>query len=469
MAAVDAYLEEILGPVTSGAEGPVFVVFTSDHGEGLGDHGELFHGIFAYESTLRVPLVVWGPGIEPGTDDRLARHVDLLPTVLAAVGVDAPGGLPGRSLLAAPVTEEPSYFEALTGNLSRGWAPLRGLIDGARKAIELPVPELYDLAADPAETRNLAAAEPRAAAELLGRLPAESAWPPARGLVSPDEEAALRSLGYLGGNAPARQSYGPEDDPKNLIELDRKLHRMNDLYGSGQLAAAVELGERVVAERPTMPLGYVYLSQALLKQGRLGRAIEVMTRARELGAASDTLLRQLGLSLTSAGRPSEAVELLEPLAERGEPATLTVLAVALTQAGRAADAIGVLERVFEADPTNSRAYENLSLAALSLRRWAEARSHAERALELDDNLPGAWNNLGIARYYLGDGRLALEAWERAIALDPLQFDTLFNLGVKAAELGERALARQALERFLANAPPARYAAELELARRTLDG
>ena len=104
---------------------PALVVVTADHGEALGDHGELTHGLFAYEATLRVPLVVWGAGVNPGRDDRPARHVDIVPTVLGRLGLDPPDGLPGSSLLEAPEAGD-SYFEALSTNLNRGWAPLRG-------------------------------------------------------------------------------------------------------------------------------------------------------------------------------------------------------------------------------------------------------------------------------------------------------------------------------------------------------
>ena len=125
-----------------------------------------------------------------------------------------------------------------------------------------------------------------------------------------------------------------------------------------------------------------------------------------------------------------------------------------------------LERT-DVDPTNARACENLSAAAIARELWSEATEWAGKALELDDKLPNAWNNLGVARYYLGDGPGALEAWQRALDLNPRQFDTLFNLGLKAAELGETDLARRALRRFLDTAPPGPYAPALEDARRLL--
>ena len=140
---------------------PTLVIVTGDHGEALGDHGELTHGLFAYESTLHVPFILAQVGgahaRETGSvSDDPVRHIDIVPTVLDAVERPAETTLPGRSLL-TPAPEPlaiTSYFEALSASLNRGWAPLTGVIVGRDKLVELPIPELYDLA-----TRSSRAAE----------------------------------------------------------------------------------------------------------------------------------------------------------------------------------------------------------------------------------------------------------------------------------------------------------------------
>ena len=128
---------------------PTLVIVTSDHGESLGEHGELTHGLFAYESTLRVPLIVAeiGGGTLPArgvTIDSAVRHVDVVPTVLDALGLPPDASLPGTSLRdlvgRGGGDDRPSYFEAMTATLSRGWAPLRGVIVGRDKYIDLPLP-----------------------------------------------------------------------------------------------------------------------------------------------------------------------------------------------------------------------------------------------------------------------------------------------------------------------------------------
>ena len=458
------------------------VVVTSDHGEALGDHGEMTHGLFAYDSTLRVPLIVHGPGfggtgVEPAVDRRLARHVDLVPTVLDAVGAAPAPELPGRSLLAPAAGGETSYFEALHAALNLGWAPLRGVIDGdaGLKYVELPLPELYDLGNDPGERRNLLATRRRDAGRLDAALPAEAPWPPAKGAVAGGTADALAGLGYLAGAAAPRRTYTAEDDPKRLVELDRRMHRMHRHFAAGELAAAERDARAVLAQRGDMEAAWSFLAQVLLQRGRTADALAVMEEAQRRGAASPALLRQRGLALVWLGRAGEAVELLTPLvsggsdggASAGDPAALNALGVALVEAGRAGEAVAVLERVFHRDPGDARAHETLSMAHLALGRWSEAEAAARSALAADPGRVHAWNNLGVALYRRGDGAGALDAWRHAVEIEPSAYDTLYNLGVKAAELGRPGLARAALERFVREAPPARYGADLDYARALL--
>lgn len=472
VAATDHFLAPLLEPFLAGAEEPTLIVLTSDHGESLGEHGELTHGLFAYESTLHVPLVLWGAGLDPGRSRLPARHVDVLPTILAAAGVAAPPGLPGRSLL--PPVEgagEPvdSYFEALDANLTRGWAPLHGVLRDRHKLISLPLPELYDLERDPGEEDNLIDRERPLARELSRRIPSAATAPPSGAAVGAAETRALRSLGYLAGSASRKESYGPEDDPKNLVALDRKTHHALDLLHRGRLDEAVRVAREVVEERPSMAIGHYYLAQVLLEQGRLEAAIEAMEAAVAQHAADEDLLTQLGLSLCAAGRSERAVELLAPLApESRDPELLAAYAVALSDAGHQADARATLERIFAADPTNGRGRELLALVALRQQRWQEAEAEAGKALELNPRRADALNYLGVARYNLGRPREALEAWRGAAELRPADLEVIFNLYRVAMEVGEPRLAADALRRFIAQAPPERFAADIERARALLE-
>src|SRR5262249_50818559 len=149
------------------------VIVTADHGESRGEHGELTHGLFCYESTLHVPLMVWCPGlVAPARDDVWARHIDIVPTILDALGEPQTAELTGQSLLPPDRREADagSYFEALSAAFNRGWAPLRGMAFRGDKYIDLPIQELYDLRDDPSESKNLAGTGSDALRRLRKRL-----------------------------------------------------------------------------------------------------------------------------------------------------------------------------------------------------------------------------------------------------------------------------------------------------------
>ena len=535
VAAADEYVGRLLQVVTPGdGTADALVVVTSDHGEGLGDHGEATHGLFAYEATLAVPLVLWARELTPARIDSPVQHVDVLPTMLEAAGIDASAvpGMAGRSLWRAPGAGlgpvaagaaeahggpdaldppgtpgalggpgapggsdapdgpdayEATYFEVLGPNLQRGWAPLRGVVarsrtgtgdeDGGRllKYIALPRPELYDLAADPAEVRNLHAADAAAAAELAALLPAESEWPPAAGTVSEDERRALQSLGYLSssGGVDLPRTYGEEDDPKNLVDLDRMLQDYAEAYQAGRLEEAEDLARRTIRRRPGMGLGYSNLAQVLLDRGRVEEALRLMIDAERRGLASPFLERQLALTLARTGRARDAARLMERHASSNDPDALNVLGLVLAESGEIGQARDVLLRSLEFDERNPQTRQNLALAALHAGNWPLCEEEAREALALNPALPLAWNYLGIALFNQRRTDEAIAAWQRSVELDPGDLDVLFNLATVAARAGRREIARPALERFLreASAPAlgGRHAADVEAAGALLRG
>jgi arylsulfatase A-like enzyme len=154
-------------------------------------HGETTHGLFAYDATLSVPLIVSAPQMAARSVEAPVSHVDVMPTILDLVGVGLDAPVDGQSLARLPSDDRPLYFEALDASITRGWAPLRGIVQRGWKYLELPEPELYDLAADPHEQRNLADRDPHV--DLLRRvLQAGSAPDVDAPRVALDAEAAGR-------------------------------------------------------------------------------------------------------------------------------------------------------------------------------------------------------------------------------------------------------------------------------------
>jgi arylsulfatase A-like enzyme/Flp pilus assembly protein TadD len=447
------------------------------------EHGEEAHGIFAYESTLRVPLIMAEVGgVTPGSSrpaaptsaragevsSVAARHVDILPTILDAVGQPVPPDLPGRTLLpreerrtgSAP---RPTYFEAMSGMLNQGWAPLTGVLMGRDKFIDLPIAETYDLAADPAERSNLAGRLPERDRMLTAALSAfKPLLPGQRVTEDADAAARLRALGYVSGNAPAKTAYSEADDPKRLIELDAAIHRALDAAGEGRTAEAADIYRQVITRRPGMSIAYRHLAFLEWRQGNAASAIDVLRQAVANGVTDTRALAQLGEYLTDTGRVPEGVRILEPLA--GNPGadadTLNALAIAYARAGRAADARRVFERLITLIPGSSVPLENLGVLALEQGDVRSATGYFDRAIAIGPDSSRAHAGAGAAALQRGDRQAAYAAWARAVQLDSANYDALFSLGTNLARDGRFAEARPYLEQFLRTAPPALHASQL---------
>ena len=344
------------------------------------------------------------------------------------------------------------------------------MIDGHLKLIDLPVPELYDLRDDPGESRNLFDQRHDDARRLRKALPAESVFAAdARGTASPEEIAKLRSLGYLSGRGARKTVFSAEDDPKNLVSIDKEIHESIDRYQRGDLAGAVAIARQTVDERPTMAVAYENLGFLLRQTASPLEALAVYRQAVDRGVAPEEVYTAYGLALCEAGRSGEAVRLMAPFSESRDPDTLDAYGVALADSGKTAEAIAVFDRVLALDPENVAAYADIGIVRLREGDIARARDSFQKALAIDDRFPRAWNGLGVALARLGSERQAMECWSKAVALDPRLYDALFNLGLTAGKNGLRQEARRALEKFVATAPSGLYRQDIARARGLLRG
>ncbi len=480
VAAADNALEPLLRPLLElGPKGKTLVILTSDHGESLGEHGESTHGVFAYEPTLRVPLVVYAPALfRPRVVAEPVRHVDLVPTVLDVLGLPVPAELPGRSLLPLLAGRgvgdpPPGYFEAISTSINRRWAPLYGVRVGPLKYVDLPLPELYDLGADPGEALNLAASRPQDLERLSARLKQLRAKD--RGVTpaqeSPETLERLRALGYVASSqaAPPRERYTADDDPKRLIDLDAKTNQMLFLFHEGRIDEAIAVGREVIARRPDMDLAHMQLAYLERARGNMRGAIASAQRAVELRPGDAESAALLAVYLTEAGRAAAAAEFLAPWLERGadDLDVLNALGIALATSGRPREALDVLERARRAHPTNTQALVNIGTVCLMSGDLVHARQAFEAALDIDPDVARAHNSLGVIAAREGRMPEAVERWKRAVALNPDDYQTLYNLGSQLWESGRRDEARPYLEAYLRSAPPALEAPDLARVRKLL--
>ncbi len=477
IAYVDAALGEFLSKLGSrGLLEKTLVVVAGDHGESLGEHGEATHGTFAYNATLSVPWILWATGIEPSRFSPRVRLVDVAPTVLDLLGIDPPAPVDGASLRAflrgpSKYPSPDSYFEALNPHLTRDWAPLRGVVRGQYKFVDLPIAELYDLEADPKEERNVISGRAALASELRESLDAqmEETAPTS---PSADEETMkrLESLGYL--VAPTvgqrKESYSEDDDPKRLIAFVGLHEEASDLFVEGRTEEALALLRDILEKQPRSSFAYQKLAYALHQLGRTPEAVRVLEQAVSRGLTDLSLVALLGSYLIELSDLPRARALLEGLASDHPDFAEghNFLGVAYARMGRAEDAEKEFARVVELDPSSASAENNLGSLALARGDGAGALPHLERALELDPDSASAWNGLGVARARAGDLDSAVTAWRRAVELSPTQFDARLNLARALADRSrEEAILH--LERFVLEAPEGRYGEDIQKARTLL--
>lgn len=460
-----AHADEIVGALldhlrTRDLYDAATIVLLSDHGEGLGDHGEDEHGIFLYRETIQVPLIIKLPSRREAGRRVSApvQHIDLLPTLLDLAGAGAIAGLRGRSLRpllegTGSVPDRSIYSESLSPRYHFGWSELYALTDDRYRFIRAPRDELYDLAQDPREATSLAAARPQVRAAMRRALDALIANVPvtAPSAVSAEDRQRLAALGYVGPQTAAPLSL-PGDrlpDPKDKLGVLQKYRRAAVLASEGRTPDAIGLYRELLREEPSMTDVWLQLAGAYERSGRTADAVaayrEVIARkpddAAALIGAANGLLR-LGLvddarahaELAVRHAPAAAHELLARIAlERGDasaareqarlarsadpslPLAAFVEGAIAYREGRYADAVPHLLEAREALARRTEQMIDVNYLAADALARLERYAEAER-LFLDELrvFPGhARARAGLAMLYRATGRVAES--DRAIA------------------------------------------------------
>lgn len=381
LAAVDREIGRLLAALPGGDRGRL-VAAVGDHGESLGEHGERSHGLFLYRSALEVPLIVAAPGATaPSVVARPVATQDLPGHLLGLLGVEA-GALPD-ALRRRLGGRDSIYGETWMPLTAYGWSPLRALTAGRYRYIAAPRPEIFDVAADPGETRNLAASPPSAARGLpreLARL--ERGWRKVEAAPAPrDAElaAALESLGYAGGSpATARDGLDPKDGLPLLARFESAKRRLD--AGEAR-AAAAELEELVRASPGNVPF-LVRLASAQLAAGNPERALAALGEAIARNPRLEFLHLALGDTYLALRRLGEA-ERAYRMALRLDP-RLAAAWIGLARTVRQAQGLGPARAVL-AEGARARAQSStlwLELGRLDLDAGdtAAARTHLNEAM-----------------------------------------------------------------------------------------
>jgi arylsulfatase A-like enzyme/Tfp pilus assembly protein PilF len=424
VAAMDEQLGRLVQAFESNAPGPVAIVVAADHGEGLGDHGEMQHGNLLYQSTMHVPLIVVGPGVSPGTIDAPVSTRRIFHTVLDWAGLDPALSLRGTD-------QEVVLGEAMKPFLEYGWQPQTMAVSGLFKGIQAGTLETFDLAADPKETKNLGAGAnvPSGMRKALEDYPVPSVAA-ARTPENLDEDARRRlaSLGYIGATAPPiirRDAPRPAD----MVRLFDVIDKASGLFVEERYADAIPLFERILADDPNNLDATLRLATAHSLLGHEQPALDAFKRAARLAPQSTDVRTYLALHYARGRDWQRAAPLLEQV---------------IAEAPERLVAIDALAAIRERDSNRA--------AALALR---------QKARTLRPFSPAELVHLGDLAMSLEQTAVAIEAFEAARAANAANFDRNLELGV--LYLADRKLdqARTALDRV----PPSDRAYPMALFKR----
>jgi len=463
------------------------IVFLSDHGEGLGDHGEAEHGLFLYRSTLQVPLMIKLPLAERAGEaiDDPVQLIDVYPTVLSALGFPYGENLRGTPLLAGVRPEpwdNPIYAETFFPRLHFGWSELAALVVGRSHYIDAPLPELFDLLLDPEEAHNLVGSEPaleNAFRTILSRYDRSLEEP---GTTDSETRRRLEALGYVGGAFTTDDDVLP--DPKTRVGALADIRRAYHLYADGDLESAVPAFQRIVEEDPKIEAAWEYLALALLDLGRPEEAIATCKAAIDQMPGSGRLALRTAMLLDQLGRLDEAyfyaniaipydppaahlllaqmafkkgdlegaeMEAAEAIAGGDrQPGPRLVMADISIARGQPKEAIDLLVRALEEGITGDSVHAKLAITYV----WIGEFDKAEEVLRgfegtNDLGLLLTFGKLALSRQLWGEAR---DWFERALLMDPTNPTVKLNLGQIALAEGRLTDARRLLEEGVAGNP-----------------
>jgi arylsulfatase A-like enzyme/Flp pilus assembly protein TadD len=420
-----AYTDQQLGRLFDAAarKAPAentLVVVLSDHGESFSEHGEYTHGVFLYDSTLRIAFLMAGGPVPAGVRvKQQARTIDLLPTVLELAGGKLPAGTQGTSLTPAfrgnDIDTTYSYAETLFPKLNMGWADLRSVRTNRWKYIRAPKPELYDLAQDPGETANVIAGHPAEAQDLEAKLNAVTGGPEkvAPAPMDPQTLRQLKSLGYLAG---ASQEYadltGKGTDPKDRLGVLKLLHLAT--HSGAALPQRISLLRQAIAQDPANASLYNSLGNLYAESGRQDEAMKLYDGALRKGVRAAWLYSRLGSLYLRQRKTAEAITLFETATQLNpsDYESLENLAVAYRQAGRMEDSERALNAILKSGEEYAPAYNELGMTAFQKGDVAAAQGYFEKAARLDPTY-----QLNLGRFYkmAGDAARARTAFEAFLA------------------------------------------------------
>jgi arylsulfatase A-like enzyme/Tfp pilus assembly protein PilF len=438
------------------------VIVAGDHGEAFGEHAEQGHGIFCYEETLRVPLIVHAPGrFKPGRVAARVGLVDVMPTVLEALGAAVPPAIQGASFLPAlkgrsGEEERAYYFESLYGLEEMNWAPLTGLLHRGYKYVSLPDAELYDLVADRRETQNLFLRKNIFARDMDRRLAAfvagHSRKGDARRALSAGDKEQLQALGYI---STFSSQAATVLDPKKGVLIDARLKHISQLIGQKQTVEADSALRSLLAENPGLKMPHVYNLQYKLHMSKreVGPALNALRRGIEEFPDVENFRQTLAVALFDLKMYDKAEERCREILARNPSNTRTVILLGeiREKQGRPAEAAEHYARARDIEPQNVSLRIKYAELLITLKQYERAVAEYNQLLENEEaaGQPELLLKVALLNTRYGSMADAEQMLARAAAIKP-SGKFFFNYALVLAKNGklDQALANMetALER-----------------------
>jgi arylsulfatase A-like enzyme/Flp pilus assembly protein TadD len=421
-----AYSDEIVGHLLDDLKArgwyrDAIVTVMADHGEGLGEHGELEHGIFLYDDTIHVPWITKLPGNRSGGRrvDAPIQHIDYVPTMLSLLGLPRPGGLRGRDLSpllfgTGQVAAQGVYSEALYPRYHFGWSELQALTDERYRYIKAPRPELYDLERDPGERTNVIADHARAAAAMRAGLAALVAGHgvDAPTAVSAEDRARLAALGYIGTQFSADTGTPGSSlpDPKDMAPVLQKYRQAVTLLEQHDQAGGAKLLREILDGNPKMTDVWAQYAVVLTRLGRNAEALDAYQHIIRLNPDEPSGPLGAAAALMALGRDDEARAHAELAVARAPASAHEMLARIALDRKDNAEALRQADLAAKADPTLPMPLFVKGLVQYNQGHYAEALPLLEQAR---DQWSKRTMQTADLRFYIGDCLARLERYPDA--------------------------------------------------------
>ena len=464
-----AYTDTQLGRLWShledkGLRNKTFLVFAADHGESLGEHEEMSHGFFVYESAVHVPLIFVTPfaRLRGVVSPAVVSLTDVLPTVCEMSGLVPPAQIQGHSLV--PLFFKPdrpsdrlAYAETFYPRFHYGWSELQSFRDDRYKIILSPEPELYDLSLDPGETTNIIEKQRSVflalndrAADFIKAAPQDS-YKLDFSKVDEETQAKLAALGYIGSFSNPEKLKGKRlASPRNKIGIFNELSRAREIGLEGDAQEAIGIFRRIIAEDPEITDAYFSLGNVYFKTGKYEEAIQAFRQSLERKPDDSFTVINIANSYVAMGRFAEAERFVLEYIDSGfsDPQLYFLLGNMNFHRKNYEAAVPYLKKCLSLNAQSASSHNTLAAISIIKNDLGPAQEHLDAARRLNPRLSNLNYNQAQLLENRGEVAAAVAAYEEELVQSPKHFKAMFNLSRLFRRTGEEGREREILRRCL---------------------